>query len=519
MNMTSGALSASLVLAVALGACDRIEHHLEAHLDGDRLRPESPEASPDQKLYRAAYDLSVAGRNAEAAAAYRRLLVQYPESRFVPDTYLALAEAQFNAGQLAEALAHYKKVDRFPRAGVYGYALYKQGWCHLNLGQPTEAEAAFRRAADHARNQGPGRQNEDLLREAHKGMARAFADTGRPEQAWTTFSRSGGALAPVMMEELGERYWKQQNATASDIVYSELLRQQPDSPLVCRWQGRLVRAASGDRAKQAEQLRRQGAIWERLNTSKIIQPSLLEECRRSYRDGARELALLTHKQAQKTKSREAYELSDQLYREYLQRFQSEEGSYDMAFYYAEILWTRERWREAGEQYSKVVRMNPAGKYTVEAAYGAVLAWKNALADATPAEKRRDTDTGTRPRPLSEDERALVGAFDDYIRHGKDRAVLVKIKYRRARLHYEHNLLEEATRGFADLVDEPGDPEIALYSAGLLLDSMERLNRRDELAQWVTRLMDRPALMKDATFVRRIHDLQQRLQRRPGRNGP
>jgi hypothetical protein len=36
------------------------------------------------------------------------------------------------------------------------------------------------------------------------------------------------------------------------------------------------------------------------------------------------------------------------------------------------------WREAAEQYTRVIEQNPMGPYVKEAAYAAVLAWQNVL---------------------------------------------------------------------------------------------------------------------------------------------
>ena len=36
------------------------------------------------------------------------------------------------------------------------------------------------------------------------------------------------------------------------------------------------------------------------------------------------------------------------------------------------------WKEAAETYTQVVELDPKGKYVKDAAYAAVLAWKNAL---------------------------------------------------------------------------------------------------------------------------------------------
>ena len=102
------------------------------------------------------------------------------------------------------------------------------------------------------------------------------------------------------------------------------------------------------------------------------------ECKNAFHDISKELALVWHKEAQKTKNPDTYVLVRYVYKDYLDRFSNEKDSLDMAFYYGEVLWTTQNWREAAEQYTKVVEMNPKGKYVKEAAYAAVLAWKNAL---------------------------------------------------------------------------------------------------------------------------------------------
>ena len=74
----------------------------------------------------------------------------------------------------------------------------------------------------------------------------------------------------------------------------------------------------------------------------------------------------------------------------------------MAFYYGEVLWTTQKWRDAAEQYTKVVEMNPKGKCVKDAAYAAVLSWKNAL---------NIDDTGQGPRQAGAGEPRTVQAAD------------------------------------------------------------------------------------------------------------
>jgi len=67
-----------------------------------------------------------------------------------------------------------------------------------------------------------------------------------------------------------------------------------------------------------------------------------------------------------------------VYKVFLDHFPADKDAYEMSFYYGELLWTLSNWKDAAEQYTKVVEMKPDGKYVKEAAYAAVLAWKNAL---------------------------------------------------------------------------------------------------------------------------------------------
>jgi hypothetical protein len=93
-----------------------------------------------------------------------------------------------------------------------------------------------------------------------------------------------------------------------------------------------------------------------------------------------------HKQAQRLKQLPAYQLAAVAYREFLGAVASEPAAIEVAFYYAECLWQIAAlsadddglWRQAAEQYTRVVHLDPKGPYVREAAYAAVLAWQNEL---------------------------------------------------------------------------------------------------------------------------------------------
>src|ERR1043165_6059650 len=99
----------------------------------------------------------------------------------------------------------------------------------------------------------------------------------------------------------------------------------------------------------------------------------------------------------------------------------------MNFYYGELLWTLERWKDAAEQYTKVVEMNPKGKYAKDAAYAAVLGWKNALqVDDNEQKETVERDRGKftekeskkklEPLTIPEYQQKMIAAFDTYIKY-------------------------------------------------------------------------------------------------------
>jgi tetratricopeptide (TPR) repeat protein len=82
-------------------------------------------------------------RYKEALKVYRRLIKEYPNSKYIPDAYLGFGEYYFENAKLDKALMGYKKVAEYKEAEIYPYALYKQGWCYYNLHEWDKAKEMF----------------------------------------------------------------------------------------------------------------------------------------------------------------------------------------------------------------------------------------------------------------------------------------------------------------------------------------------------------------------------------------
>src|SRR4029450_10474338 len=87
----------------------------------------------DEVLFRLAALLTGAKKQDQAREFFHRLIKDYPSSKYIPDAYLAFAEHHFDNGDMEIALKFYDKVAQFPRSKLYPYAVYKQGWCYINM--------------------------------------------------------------------------------------------------------------------------------------------------------------------------------------------------------------------------------------------------------------------------------------------------------------------------------------------------------------------------------------------------
>ena len=97
----------------------------------------------DEVLFRLAALLTGAGKHDQAREFFHRLIKDYPNSKYIPDAYLAFAEHHFDKGDMEAALKFYDKVAQFPKSKLYPYAVYKQGWCHINMTDYRQALETF----------------------------------------------------------------------------------------------------------------------------------------------------------------------------------------------------------------------------------------------------------------------------------------------------------------------------------------------------------------------------------------
>jgi tetratricopeptide (TPR) repeat protein len=218
----------------------------------------------DEVLYRLGSLLRASGRDAQARPVFHRLLEEHPQSRFVPDALLAFADDSFTQGDMAQALALYDKVARFPQSAVFGFALYKKAWSQANLGDHLGALGTLVELLGHCQAGAIGpAQRGPLAREARRDLVRIYARLpgANPDRAFALFHRVAGGEAEGMLIALAEAYWEVGQPSHSSRVYHQVMALAPRSPLVCAWQDKVLRntLTAGSEAAAVEELQRLGA--------------------------------------------------------------------------------------------------------------------------------------------------------------------------------------------------------------------------------------------------------------------
>jgi tetratricopeptide (TPR) repeat protein len=481
----------------------------------------------DMALFYYGYTLQGGKYLKEARAVYDKLLKNYPNSKYVPEAHLAFADYYFEAGQLADAEARYKMVLKFPKSSAYWYAMYKMGWIHLNLQRFQDALETFFQVAQATKND---KKNEILNRASKKDFVRAYAEIGKADKAYPAFQRVDQKYAFDMLAILADLYLEQGKSDKAIYTYQELMKLAPTNKNVCLWQYNVAHAmlsmpgaANSDKVKEIENLVR---LHGALKGKKVLPQAEAQECYDNAAAMSGELARAYHSESAKTKNPETLAYAEKLYKVYLDVFPEAPDYAQTQYFYSELIWSRaeseknprlqtELWENAAVAFTDVVKTGKVEpKLMKEAAYAAVLGWKNAL-NVDPrikqqADKVEDIDKQydkkPEPKVIPPREEKMLAAFDIYINYIKDPKddELVGMKFLKANIYRRYNQFDKAIPLFEDIIAKHKEHETAEYSANLLLDTYNRLQDYDAMLVLVNKLT------ADKKFLEGKEDLNETL---------
>ncbi len=486
----------------------------------------------DKALFKFGYMLQNGRYMKEARSVYQRLIKEYPDSPYIPDAKVAFGDYYFEMAatepdkfkeHLENAEEEYKAVLQFPKSNVYTYAMYKMGWVYVNLGKHTEAFEVFFKVADLTKGD---EKKKSLNKAAKKDLVRAYAEMGKAEMAYKTFQRVDKKYAFDMLQILGDIYLDGGKGNKAIYTFRELMSLDKKHKNVCLWQYNIAHAmlTEGSNKEKVEEIENLVNLYGALRDAKTLPDSEAEECHDNAAAMSGDLARAYHNESIKTMNSETLEYADRLYHVYLKWFPDADDYGETQYYYAELLWSRaeseknarkqtELWENAAVEFTNVVKNGKVEeKLMKEAAYAAVLGWKNALA-VDPRVKAPTVDPNEKPgelpppKEIPERELKMLDAFDVYIKYIKDAkdSDLVGMKFLKANIYRKYNHFDEATPIFIDILEHHKSHETALYSANLLLDTYNRQQNFDQMIVWVDKLLADEKWLEDKEELKEVLD--------------
>src|SRR5262244_806660 len=481
----------------------------------------------DEVLFFLAHNLMDLNEEKKALIAYGKLVKDYPKSRFVPDAYLAFGEYYFNNSKgrrdwLLKALEAYKSAANYPESAIYGFALYKQGWCHFNLTDYARAMDLFKatvlygefQGALALEKQGGAKGKNTLIREARNDYVRAYErGNGRPEDAKANFSTvaSNPDDRFGMMELLANLYYDAGKDREAALAYSFLIKEKPLIAKTPDWQSRIVDCVlrAGDKKQTVAQIRKLVKVIGDVEKSGNIKTDSDKKFMASAKDRSERtlsnIAVNWHNEGRKTRDDDTFEYANEVYADYLTLFPQNPKAYDLRFYWAELLndYLR-KYPEASEQYTKVVMQDGAkldakppgkpGKWLSNAAFDAVYAADEVVRRAEQKGELKPPSGADLKTvvPLAPQRKVLIDACERYLKYLPKGEKRVEVEYKAAKLYYDHHRYDEAVFRFSEIALTAPDHKFdngdraGEIAANLVLDSYNALADYKKVNEWARR---------------------------------
>jgi tetratricopeptide (TPR) repeat protein len=486
--------------------------------------------SLDEVLYYLAYEYEQANDNDNARKVYYDLTQKRPDSKYVPNAYLAFGELFFNEAQGDPsrwdlAAQSYQKVIGYPAEKgnkVYGYAWYKLAYVFWNKGEYDKAMNAFKKTIDYGTAFATVSNASKLADAARRDIVPVYALQGNPKAAYNFFhglsGDAGGANEKTykMMDDLGQNYLDTGHYPEAIELYKDLMTRDRSGAKQCLYQVHVSEAVmamkSGNKDAIVGELTNQVKAYNEFKSGGQSADAK-HECSSKTAALITETAMAWHieavgsNQQRGTNDLKTMALSAQLYQKVVDSFEAKEygtfefprltkedwpSIYKIKYNMADLLYFQKDWAKCGPAFDAVVADNPTGPDAAEAAYASVLCYQSIYEAQHPkAEARKGFGNGPggdkkkdakedefKPKDMTDNQKGMVTAFNRYICYIKPAKTdtegldkLVEVKYARARTYFEAHHWEEAGMAFREIALEHADKDVGIYAAQLYLESV------------------------------------------------
>ena len=441
----------------------------------ERILDDYPNSTKiDEVLYYLGLHHTKVGNAEDGYNVYIRLLRDRPGSPYIPDALVNIGEYFFGVNDFDTALAFYQKVrDGFEQSNVYGFAVYKAGWCHFNMGDYDLSLDAFLSVIDYSDS--PEAKNNPtrigLRTEAQKDLVRAYSMTGNPDKALLFFRTIAKDEYRELGLKLADLYNGQGNFNNAIKLYQYLIQDQPNSYEILRYQARIVNATyqKQDKKQTVKEVERMLGLYEKVGST--APADWMATFKDDMEKELRTISTTWHREADKNKDNTTLGLAADMYREYMRLFPENKYAYAITMNKALMLKSLERYEEAGDAFEEVLALDPNGKYSKEAAYEAMFAYYSVMKTESTSVKDDSEADGIEELDMPPLQTRMVGACERYLKLADPQEESIPdAVYAAARVYYNYNRFDQAIPLLERMVTEFETHGNAPASAKLLLSS-------------------------------------------------
>jgi tetratricopeptide (TPR) repeat protein len=494
----------------------------------------------DEVLYYLAYEYEQASNLDQARKVYLELIQSWPQSKFIPNAYLAFGELFFNEAQgdpskWALAEQSYSEVIKYPPPDnkVWGYAHYKLAYVQWNKGDFARAMTEFKKTIEYGNQYAQLPNAAQLATSARRDIIPIYALAGDPKRAYDFFkplSGDGGVNADKtfkMMDDLGQNYLDTGHYKEGIDLYTDLMNRDR-GPKYCVYQGHIAEATlamkSGNKDLIMGELSKQLEVHNKFITESGNPAEAKLQCANVTADLLTETAMAWHLEAvgsggvRGTGDKKTMQLAAQLYDKVVTTFKQEDFAkfdfprivkedwpniFKIKYAMADLLYFQKDWAKCGPAFDSVVAEDPNGPQAPEAAYASVLCYQNIYTEthqggsdrkgggnlpaAAGGKKKAVSDKAKfAPKDFSENQKGMITAFNRYVCYIKPPAgdkeaneQYVEVKYARGRTYFEAQHWEEAALAFRDVAINYADKDVGIYASQLYLEALNVLGSNSD----------------------------------------
>ncbi|MCY4444645.1 MAG: tetratricopeptide repeat protein [Proteobacteria bacterium] len=315
----------------------------------------------DEVIFFKALALQFLNKQDESARTLSNLIQRFPNSSRTGDAYYSLGDYYFEKNQYQQAEKHYTKVITVHKSSdFYDQALYQLGWTYYNLNNYRKALIYWKRTI--TRTKGGDKVKQNLREIALRDIILAFAEIGNVPSALSYFRSQGeNRYVAKFLKMLADILVDQGKYAKAVEVFHKLQNHSPESEEAPEAQAALIHLTYqlGNYNSLWKELKlyyvRYGlkSPWAKRNTQNR---RLVLETQKNIRDQILYYSKITHKNAQKQRSRAHNLEAEKGYKLYLSSFPKSNQATEIKFNLADLHYFRKEFGTAGKLYFEVASM-------------------------------------------------------------------------------------------------------------------------------------------------------------------